>query len=72
MKKNMGTIDKTLRILAAVAFIILFFTHVLEGVLGIIVLVIAGMFIVTSIFGVCPLYTPFGIKTCKSEEVQKA
>jgi len=67
MKKNMGTLDKTLRILVAFAFIALYFTHVLTGVLGIILLVFAGIFILTSIISVCPLYPLFGMNTRKKE-----
>jgi hypothetical protein len=68
MKKNMGIIDRSVRIIAAIVLVILYFTHVISGTLGIILLVIAGMFLVTSIFAVCPLYTPFKIKTTKTEE----
>lgn len=63
MKKNMGGLDRILRILAAALLVILFFTDVLTGTWGIISLVIAGMFILTSLFSFCPLYLPFGIKT---------
>jgi hypothetical protein len=65
MKNNMGTIDKVIRILIAALVIVLYFTHVISGALGIILLIIAGIFIVTSIFGICPLYIPFGISTRK-------
>jgi hypothetical protein len=68
MKKNMGTIDKVLRILVAIAFVILYFTNVISGVWGIIMLVIAAMFVITSIIGICPAYMPFGISTCKKQE----
>jgi hypothetical protein len=68
MKKNMGTIDKVLRILVAIAFVILYFTNVITGVWGIIMLVIAAMFVITSIISICPAYLPFGISTCKKQE----
>jgi len=67
MKKNMGTTDKVIRILVAVIFVVLYFTHVVSGVLGIIFLAIAAMFVVTSIVGICPLYTPLGLSTGKKE-----
>jgi hypothetical protein len=63
MKKNMGTIDKVIRILVAVVFAILFFTNVISGTLGIILLVLAGVFVLTSLISFCPLYWPFGIHT---------
>jgi len=67
MKKNMGTVDKVIRILVAVALVILYFTNVITGTLGIILLILAGIFIVTSILGICPLYMLFGLSTGKKE-----
>jgi hypothetical protein len=67
MKKNMGTIDKVIRILVAVVFVVLYFTHVISGTLGIILLILATVFVVTSILGFCPLYLPFGLSTNKKE-----
>jgi hypothetical protein len=63
MKKNMGTIDKVIRILVAVVFVILFFADIITGTLGIILLVLAGVFVLTSLISFCPLYLPFGIST---------
>ena len=65
MKKNMGTIDKVIRILVAVVFAVLFFTNVITGTLGIILLVLAVVFVLTSLVSFCPLYWPFGINTGK-------
>jgi hypothetical protein len=65
MKKNMGTIDKVIRILVAVTIAILFFTGVITGTVGIILLVLAGVFVLTSLISFCPLYLPLGINTCK-------
>jgi len=63
MKKNMGTIDITIRLLIAVLVIILYFTNVISGTIGIIILIFAGVFILTSLLSFCPLYLPFGIST---------
>lgn len=63
MKKNMGTIDKVIRILVAVVIAILFFTNVVTGTLGIVLLVLAAVFVLTSFISFCPLYFPFGINT---------
>ncbi|MEO8117441.1 MAG: DUF2892 domain-containing protein [Bacteroidota bacterium] len=65
MKANMGVIDKSVRIAAAVVIAILYFTHVISGTVAIILLIIAGIFIVTSFMSFCPLYYPFGISTRK-------
>ena len=66
MKKNMGTIDKVIRILlAALVIILYFFTNMIPGTLGIILLIIAGVFILTAIFGICPLYQLVNFTTKK-------
>jgi hypothetical protein len=67
MKQNMGTIDKVIRILVAVVIAVLFFTHVISGTLAIVLLIVAGIFIVTSFLSFCPLYLPFGLSTRKKE-----
>ena len=63
MKKNMGTIDIVIRLLIAVLLLVLYFTHVISGTLAIILLIFAGIFILTSLLSFCPLYFPFGIST---------
>lgn len=67
MKKNMGAIDKTIRILAAVIISILYFTNIISGVAAIILLIFAGIFIITSFISFCPMYLPFGISTTKNK-----
>jgi hypothetical protein len=67
MKRNMGTIDKAIRILVAVVVVVLYFTHVISGVLAIILLAFSAIFIVTSLLSFCPLYLPFGLSTRKKE-----
>ena len=61
----MGSVDKVIRILVAVVIAILFFTHVIEGTLGIVLMVLAGVFVLVSLIGFCPLYLPFGLNTGK-------
>jgi hypothetical protein len=68
MKKNMGTTDKIIRVILAVIIAVLYFTNVIPGTLGIILLVLAVIFLATSFISFCPLYLPFGISTCKREE----
>lgn len=67
MKKNMGSIDKTVRIIIAVILGVLFFTNIISGTLGIVLLVLAGIFVLTSFISFCPLYLPLGINTCKKK-----
>jgi len=63
----MGLADKIIRILIAAVVVILFFTNVISGTLGIILLFIAGIFVLTSLISFCPLYLPFGICTMKKK-----
>jgi len=63
----MGTTDKVIRVLVAVIILVLYFTHVVSGTLAVILLIVAGIFVVTSILGLCPLYLPFGFSTSKKE-----
>lgn len=64
MKKNMGSMDRAIRVIVAIVVAALFFTNVISGVLGIVLMVLAGVFVLTSVVSFCPLYTPFGISTC--------
>jgi len=65
MKKNMGSMDKLVRLLIAIVLIVLYYTNVLKDTLGIVALVVALIFTITSLISFCPLYTIFGINTCK-------
>lgn len=64
MKKNMGTVDRVIRIIIAAIVGVLYFTEVITGTWGIILLVLSAVFVLTSLISFCPLYAPFGIKTC--------
>ena len=63
MKKNMGSLDRTIRIVLAIILIVLYAGGIITGVWGIAGLVLAGVFILTSLVSTCPLYLPFGIRT---------
>lgn len=64
MKKNMGTADRIIRTIVAAVIAGLYFTNTITGTAGIVLLVLAVVFAVTSLAGFCPLYAPFGINTC--------
>jgi hypothetical protein len=64
MKKNMGTADRVIRVIIAAIIATLYFTHILTGTLAIVLLVLAGVFVLTSLVGFCPLYAIFGLRTC--------
>ncbi len=65
MKKNMGTIDKVVRILIAAVVVLLYFTNVISGTLAIVLLALSAVFVITSLVGICPLYMPVKISTIK-------
>lgn len=64
MKKNMGSADRIIRLVIAAIIAILFYTNIISGTLGIVLLVFAGVFVFTSFISTCPLYAPFGLSTC--------
>ncbi len=65
LKKNMGTIDRAVRIIVALVIFGLYFLGTISGTLGAILLVIAVVFILTSLLSSCPLYTAIGLSTKK-------
>ena len=65
MKKNMGSADRIIRLLIAAVIGVLYFTGTISGTLGIVLLILAGVFVLTSFISFCPLYAPFGLSTCK-------
>ena len=64
----MGSADRIIRIIIAAIVGILYFTGVISGTLGLILLILAGIFVLTSLISFCPLYAPFGIRTCALKE----
>ena len=67
MKKNMGNIDRIVRALVAVIVAALYFTNVISGTVAIVLGVLAIIFVLTSLVSFCPLYTIFGLSTCKTK-----
>lgn len=67
MKKNMGNADATIRLIVAALIILLWSLKVISGTLAIVLLIISAVFVVTSLVHYCPLYSPFGISTCKKK-----
>lgn len=61
----MGNTDRIIRILIAGLFATLYFTKTINGTAGLVLLVLSGVFVLTSLISFCPLYLPFGITTCK-------
>lgn len=63
MKMNMGMVDRAARAALAVTVAVLWYTGVIGGALAIVLAVLAAVFLLTSFFGFCPLYRPFGFPT---------
>jgi hypothetical protein len=68
MKKNMGGVDKILRIIVAAIIVVLYLLGKISGTLGIVLLVVAAVLTIVSLVGSCPLYLPFGISTLPKEK----
>ncbi|MDP4268910.1 MAG: DUF2892 domain-containing protein [Bacteroidota bacterium] len=68
MKKNMGLTDRIIRLIVAVVIVVLQQAAIIQGTLAIVLLIIAAIFVLTSIISFCPMYVLFGISTCKKSE----
>ncbi len=71
MKKNMGSIDRIIRVIIALVIGGLYLQGIISGTLGIVLLVLAVVFVVTSSVSFCPLYKIFNISTCPVETTPK-
>ncbi len=65
LKKNMGSLDRLLRFIAAAIILVLYFTGIIHGLLAILLLAFAAATTFTGLTGFCPLYPIFGWNTCK-------
>lgn len=70
MQKNMGSLDRSLRILVAAVIASLYFMQLISGILAIVLLVLAAVFVLTSLVGTCPLYLPFGLNTKPKKDIK--
>jgi hypothetical protein len=68
MKKNMGSIDRIVRVFVAVVIGILYFTDQITGTAAIILGIFAVVFLLTSAIGFCPLYLPLKLSTIKKKD----
>jgi len=65
MTQNMGLIDRVIRVVLAITFAALYYFEIVTGTIGIILLVLAAVFVLTSTIAFCPLYKPIGLSTKK-------
>jgi len=68
MVKNMSTVDRTIRAIVAAIVVTLYMTKIITGTLGIILIVLAAVFLLTSLISFCPLYLPFGLSTVRKRK----
>ena len=68
MKKNMGSLDKAIRIVIAAVIAVLYFTNVISGTVAMVLGIIAIIFVITSFISFCPLYLPLKINTLKKKK----
>ena len=66
MKRNMSNIDRIVRVVLAALFAYLYFSGVVNGLLGIVLVVLGAVFLLTAVIAFCPLYIPFKLSTYKS------
>ena len=67
MKKNLGSVDRAIRVFAAIALITLYVLNFVDGALGVVALVFAGTLLLTSVISFCPLYVPFGLSSIRKK-----
>ena len=70
MKTNMGNTDKAIRILIALVIVVLYLTHQISDTIAVVGLIISGIFIMTSVLSICPLYSLFGMNTCEKHNTK--
>lgn len=68
MKKNMGSTDKVVRVIVAIMVALLVYFQIVTGTLAYILIAVATIFVLTSAVGFCPLYSLFGLNTCKVKQ----
>ncbi|MDO8368924.1 MAG: DUF2892 domain-containing protein [Saprospiraceae bacterium] len=71
MNKNMGTADRIIRLIIAAIAVFLYSNGTLTGTMGIVALVVAAIFALTSLVGFCPLYRLVGMSTCPAPSSDK-
>jgi Protein of unknown function (DUF2892) len=68
MKKNMGSADRVIRVLLAAVFAVLYFTGIVTGTVGLVLVALSAVFVLTSLVSFCPLYSIVGLNTCPAKK----
>ena len=72
MKKNLGSIDRVIRMIIAVIIAVLYFTGTVTGLMGVVLLLVAAILVATSTISFCPLYWPFRISTLREKATNRS
>jgi hypothetical protein len=72
MTKNMGFIDRTVRLLGVALIAMLYFAGRIDGTLAFVLGIVAVVFFMTSVIGWCPLYSVVGVSTRKAASTSPA
>lgn len=64
----MGSADRIIRFLAALIIAGLYYADIITGTWAVVLLTLAAVFFLTSVVSFCPLYAPFGIRTCPARK----
>ena len=72
MNKNVGNLDRIIRITVALFIAFLIFSGSVGGGLGIFLSVMGGLFFLTAVAGDCPVYWLLGISTCQIKHVKRS
>ena len=68
MKKNIGRLDRTIRLVVALVFVLLVIAGVIKGTAAIVLVILAAIFVLTTLMGFCVLYVPLGVSTKKGQK----
>jgi hypothetical protein len=68
MNKNIGSIDRSIRVILALAIAVLIAIKAVTGTLAVVLGILAVVFLLTAVIGFCPLYCPFKLSTLKKKE----
>ena len=63
----MGSADRVIRVIIAAVFVTLYFTGMIGGTLGLILIALSAIFVLTSVVSFCPLYSLFGLNTLRKK-----
>lgn len=70
MSRNVGGIDRAVRIIIGVGLLTIGFLHIASGTLAILAYVFGVIVLATAVFAFCPAWVPFGINTSRHTHIE--